>query len=66
MYKTIQGDTWDIISKKYYSSENHIDILMQANSKHIDTVIFSAGIELTIPDLPEETKKADNLPSWRD
>ncbi len=65
MYKTIQGDTWDIIAKKYYGKEKHIDILIQVNTKHVDTVIFPAGIELTLPDLPEETKD-ENLPSWRD
>ena len=31
MYKTVQGDTWDIISKKVYGTEKYMTRLMQEN-----------------------------------
>ena len=31
MYKTVQGDTWDIISKKVYGTEKYMIRLMQEN-----------------------------------
>ncbi len=62
-YRTVQGDTWDMIAKKVYNDEKKMDILMQANFPLLDYVDFPAGICLAIPeDVPEA---ADNLPSWR-
>jgi len=63
MYLTIQGDTWDGIAFKQYGSERHMNLLMNANPPHIRTVIFSAGVELTIPVLPVD--QADTLPPWK-
>lgn len=62
-YTTKQGDTWDIIALEQMGSEIYMDALIEANSKHNTTVIFSAGITLTIPDTDIPT--ATTLPPWK-
>lgn len=62
-YKTIQGDTWDMIAKKVYGAEKHMDFLMEHNFPILDYFIFPAGIAVNIPELPEE--KAIELPAWK-
>ena len=62
-YSTVQGDTWDGIAYKLGGSEACMIPLIQANLHYADTVIFSGGITLNVPELPVET--SDNLPPWR-
>lgn len=50
-YVTIQGDTWDIIAFVQYGDEMQMHWLIEANPEHRETVIFSAGVVLDIPDL---------------
>ena len=64
-YRTVQGDTWDLIAYREYSGyggEKLTSILIEANPEHIDTVIFSAGIELDIPEVSVPMSKS--LPPW--
>lgn len=62
-YVTVQGDTWDIISLKAYLSEKYMDKLIDANSIHRETIFFSAGITLQVPDLI--ITQPNNLPPWK-
>lgn len=62
-YKTIQGDTWDLIAYKVYGSEKYMRYLIEANWEHIDVLKFSSGTELAVPDLPEEVE--EDAPFWR-
>ena len=62
-YKTIQGDTWDLIAYKLFGSEKYMKNLIEANWPLLDVLIFPSGIELSVPDLPEE--QDDDLPLWR-
>lgn len=64
-YETVQGDTFDIIAKKFYGNENRIDILIEHNKNYLDTVFFAAGVEIFIPDLPPNKIRTDGLPPWR-
>jgi phage tail protein X len=64
-YRTVQGDTWDIISKKQYGSENYVDALIAANWAQRLKVFFPAGIELTIPEITVEEQASQNLPPWK-
>ena len=62
-YTTIQGETWDQIALKVYGEEKYADWLMQNNYPLLDTLIFSSGTEINVPELPEI---ADNdLPIWK-
>lgn len=62
-YTTRSGDTWDRIAKEVYGSEYHADLLMAANREHIETFVFSAGVELSTPGLTEERNGL--LPPWK-
>lgn len=62
-YTTIQGDMWDSIAKKCYDDEGGMNVLMAANQEYISTVVFPAGITLTVPDY--EKAAVSSLPPWR-
>ena len=65
-YTTKQGDMWDIIAKALYGSEKYAENLMKANKAHLSTIIFSAGVALTVPEanITSSTSKTV-LPPWR-
>lgn len=63
MYRTVQGDTWDIVSKKVYGTELQMHVLIAANPAVRDVVIFPAGIELQTPAIKETA--SDALPPWK-
>jgi phage tail protein X len=63
-YKTVLGDTWDNISYNQYGSSKFIKELMEANKKHIGTVIFASGVQIMTPELIEVEVNND-LPPWR-
>ena len=44
-------------------AEKLTDILIEANPAHVHTVIFSANIELNIPDV--EVPVITSLPAWK-
>ncbi len=62
-YVTLQGDTWDLIAKKTMGSESYISQLIEANIAYMQTVIFSAGITLSIPAM--KTTISSSLPPWK-
>lgn len=65
-YRTQSMDTWDVISKRVYGSELFMDKLIEANILLRKVVFFSAGVEITCPDI--ETKSSEfeqNLPPWK-
>lgn len=62
-YTTVQGDMWDSIAYKCYSDEAGINALMDANDDYIDTVVFPAGVTLTVPDYTKLV--TSTLPPWR-
>lgn len=62
-YTTISGDTWDMIAKNAYGNEYGAGLLMAANPTLIDTFKFSAGVDVVIPNMPEELDS--DLPPWK-
>lgn len=62
-YRTVQGDTWDLIALREMGSEKYMDKLIEANPVHRETMTFSANVMLTVPDVatPTPTK----LPPWK-
>lgn len=63
-YRTIQGDTWDMIAKKVYGDEKYLDYLMAHNFSLLDYFVFPAGVTVNTPSLSAQTQR-DDLPSWR-
>ncbi|GHV45279.1 hypothetical protein FACS1894204_03980 [Synergistales bacterium] len=65
-YRTAQGDTWDGIALKMYPSiggEKLMDILIEANPEHRETVIFVANASLKIPEA--DIPVVSSLPPWK-
>lgn len=62
LYSTISGDTWDGIAYKTMGDGYLMDLLIAENPQHSDILVFPAGVELTIPDVEDET--SDTLPPW--
>ena len=61
-YRTILGDTWDLIAYKQYGAEKYMKNLIEANPKLSDIMRFDAGMEITVPDLPVAI--SSRLPFW--
>lgn len=53
-YVTAQGDTFDKIAYDQMDDHLLVDQLMQANLPLLDTAVFPAGVEVTIPDVIDE------------
>lgn len=62
-YITAQGDMWDSVAYTQLGSVSHTDKLINANLKYRNYYIFPAGIELTLPEIPEQINQA--LPPWK-
>ncbi|WP_295163436.1 phage tail protein [Selenomonas sp. F0473] len=62
-YTTISGDEWDVIAKKELGGERYTALLMQVNPDHLWTVIFTAGVVLTLPEITVPIPAS--LPPWR-
>ncbi|WP_302360349.1 tail protein X [uncultured Megasphaera sp.] len=63
VYRTIQGDTWDGIAVKVYGDEKYMNELLEANQVYRETIIFSAGVILDLPDIRVQTSTI--LPPWK-
>lgn len=64
-YKTIQGDMWDSIAFKLMLNEASMNELLELNQEYADTVVFSAGVILQVPERTEEANTSKNLPPWK-
>ncbi len=62
-YMTKQGDTWDLMAYDLYGNEKYMRYLLEANWPLLDTLVFSSGTLIYVPDLPEETD--EDKPFWR-
>lgn len=61
---TVSGDTFDALALEYFDNEKLASSIIQANPDHCATIIFEAGISLTIPDVSTVTLP-ESLPPWR-
>ena len=64
-YTTKQGDMWDQIALSQYGSISFMDKLMMANTQHIGTYIFPAGVVLNTPEFDDEEIANVALPPWK-
>ena len=62
-YKTISGDTWDLIAYKILGSEVYVEELLNANQEYKDFIVFPANINLIVPEITVPT--VSTLPPWR-
>ena len=61
---TAEGDTFDALALQYYNDEKLSSKLIQVNPDHCSTLIFEAGVSLTIPEVSTVTYP-ETLPPWR-
>jgi phage tail protein X len=64
-YRTVSGDTWDIISLKMYGSELFTTELVRANFSKCSTVVFAAGVVVNVPAIDTGVRDRTNQPPWR-
>ena len=64
IHVTIEGDTFNGLALEYYNDEKQASTIIKANPDHCDTLIFEAGVVLTIPD-ETATTMPESLPPWR-
>jgi len=62
-YKTLQGDTFDIIALDFYKDEKKASEIIKVNPQYADLLIFDAGVELKIPIL--NNSAPSTLPPWK-
>lgn len=62
MFKSVAGDSFDSIAKKFLGSEKYTPALIKANPELITTFIFDANVELNVPEF--KTVKQTVLP-WK-
>ncbi len=63
-YITVQGDMWDSIAYNLYGDETKMDVLIAENPELAYVYIFSAGVELQVPDA-DVNSSASGLPLWK-
>lgn len=63
-YRTIQGDTWDLISFKVFGSELYLKELILANPNLMEYIILPSGLEINVPKLQIDSQ-SKNLPPWK-
>lgn len=63
-YITKAGDMWDLIAYEQLGSCDFIEPLINANRDFVATFIFSAGVELTLPEVATQIRTVQ-LPPWR-
>ena len=63
-YITVEGDTFDSLALLFYNDEKLASTIIQANPDHCTTLIFEAGVSLTIPEAAAVVMP-ETLPPWR-
>ena len=64
-YKTVQGDMWDSIAHKLAGTEEVTAQLIEANLDKSDIMVFSAGIELVVPEFNITPRMRNTIPRGR-
>lgn len=64
-YTTTQGDMWDSIAYKLAGSTDVTDQLIEANLDKSSIMIFSAGVELKVPDFNNYAADESFYPPWK-
>jgi len=65
-YVTTSGDTWDKIALEQLGSEYLFPLLLAANPQHRLVLIFTNGVEITIPEFELAEDYEELRPAWLD
>ena len=56
-YRTVQGDTWDLIAYRKLGSTDYTDQLISANLEHVGKLLFPAGVTLRLPEIERSEER---------
>ena len=67
VYRTISGDTWDLISYKLFDSEQYFHQLMRANLNLLSIAVFDSNVPIIVPEIDVSNNNVDKskLPPWK-
>lgn len=67
VYKTVSGDTWDLISYKLYGSEQYFHQLMRDNLNLLTIAVFDSNIPIIVPEITPiaSAVETSKLPPWK-
>lgn len=61
---TNQGRAWDQYARDAYGEERLMDAVIRANADEADTLLFSGGLELAVPEGDAKMKAVSTPPPW--
>ena len=64
IYTTREGDTFDLLSLRYYDEEKLANYIIEANPDYADVVVFEGGVKLIIP-IIDEPETTETKAPWR-
>ena len=68
VYRTIEGDRWDLIAYKAYGDATKFVGLLEANKPLAISQVLRAGLKINIPILKDEKSgsvQSELLPPWK-
>ena len=67
IYKTVSGDTLDLISYKIFGSEQYFHQLMRANLNLLSIAVFDSNVPIIVPEIDVSNNNVDKskLPPWK-
>lgn len=60
---TNQGRAWDQYARDAYGEERLMDAVIRANAEEADTLLFSGGLEIAVPE-GQAKGAVSTLPPW--
>lgn len=63
IFVTTQGDCWDLLAYELYGDEKYMQLLIEANWPLLEILVFPSGVEIFVPDMPDE--EDEDSPFWR-
>ena len=67
VYKTVSGDTWDLIRYKLYGFEQYFHQLLRANLNLLSIAVFDSNIPIIVPEITPNISAVETskLPPWK-
>ena len=69
VYRTVSGDTWDLIAYKLFGHEKYYKELIRNNLKLLDISIFQSNVPIIVPEITIETStssiNSSKTPPWK-
>jgi phage tail protein X len=64
-YITREGDRWDLIADRAYGDVTKMKDIIEANPELSLVTIFSEGVTILLPIIPQADTQTSTLPPWK-